>query len=225
MMIAGWPCPDAAAPGGSRDELALAFDRGRADRVLIVPALFDEANRLRRFTVETMRGLDSAGIDAILPDLPGTNESLADPARQSLTTWRDAIEAAAGHFRATHVLALRGGALVATHLPGWALGPVTGAALLRQLLRARVLAAREAGREESQENLIAKGLADGLELAGYWLGATLIAELQDAVPAGQLGTIVQSDLGGAGLWLRAEPGESPEQSAALARRIATELGA
>jgi len=218
-MIVGWPCPDAAAPAGTRDEWALVFDRGRARRVLIAPALFDEHNRLRRFAAETMRRLDEAGIDTMLPDLPGTNESLAPLDQQSLEGWRTAMAAAGRHFAATHVLALRGGGLIAPDLPGWSLGAIAGTSLLRQLLRARVLAAREAGREETQEALLEMGRKAGLELAGYRLGPNLIDDLQHAVPAPHLVPIAQADLGGAGLWLRAEPGESPDQSAALARRI------
>ena len=57
----------------STEEMLLGFDRGRAVRVLILPAWFDEANKLRRFTVGVMRRLDAAGIDCFLPDLPGCN--------------------------------------------------------------------------------------------------------------------------------------------------------
>lgn len=220
-MIAPWPCP--AADGGASHEYALAFDRGRPHRLLIVPALFDEANRLRRFTVEAMRALDGHGIDSALPDLPGTNESLLPLAAQSLGDWREAMEAAAAHFRATHVLTVRAGALVApAGLPGWHYAPVSGAAVLRQLIRMRVLSAREAGREETQASLLEAGQRDGLELAGYPLAAPMVRGLQTAEP-GPLPTISQGDIGGPGLWLRAEPGEDPVQSRALASLIAEAL--
>ena len=232
-MIARWPCPTPHAVAGPADgadrdaglstEYALACDRGRAARLLIVPALFDEGNRLRRFTVETLRALDAAGVDAMLPDLPGTNESEQPLAAQSLVGWQAAMTAAAAHFGATHVLAIRGGGLVAPELPGWAYAPVGGAALVRQMVRMRLLAAREAGREERHDDLIAVGRAEGLELAGYRLGPALLAGLLEAAPAGQLTTISQGDIGGAGLWLRAEPGENAKQSRALAARIITGL--
>lgn len=234
-MIARWPCPTphaaaGAADGADRDaalatEYALACDRGRALRLLIVPALFDEGNRLRRFTVETLRALDAAGVDAMLPDLPGTNESEQPLAAQSLVDWQAAMTAAAAHFAATHVLAIRGGALVAPALPGWAYAPVGGAALVRQMVRMRLLAAREAGREERQDDLLATGRVEGLELAGYQLGPALLAGLLEAAPAGQLATISQGDIGGAGLWLRAEPGENAEQSRTLAAHIVAGLTA
>ena len=220
-MITGWPCPTPS--GASSEEYALAFDDNRPHRLLIVPALFDEANRLRRFTVETMRRLDAVGIDSFLPDLPGTNESQAPLAAQSLATWRTAMAAAASHFRATHVLALRGGALVAPSLPGWALAPVSGGSVLRQMLRSRILTAREAGKDETSEALLATGRDLGLVLAGHDLGPAMIRELEAAEPAANLAPITQSELGGSALWLRAEPDEDPAQSAALGQVVARAL--
>ncbi len=218
-MIAAWPGPDG-------DEYALACDRGRTLRLLVLPALFDEANKLRHFTVEVVRRLDLAGIDALLPDLPGCNESLAPPERQSLAGWRAAAQAAAQHFGATHVLALRGGALCEPgDLPTLRYAPTTGAALLRSLLRARVIASKEAGIEEDRETLLVQGRSEGLELAGYRLGAPMIRELESAEPAGgaALANIAQADLGGPGLWLRAEPDHDPAQAEALALLIARVL--
>ena len=58
-MIASWACP--ANHGETASEFALTLDSNRAHRLLIVPALFDEANRLRRLTVEVIRRLDLAG--------------------------------------------------------------------------------------------------------------------------------------------------------------------
>jgi len=99
-MIAAWPCP-----GG--EEYALAFDRNRPKRVLVLPAWFDEGNKLRHFTVEVMRRLDGAGVDSFLPDLPGCNESLAPLEQQTLQSWRAEAAEAAWFFSATHVLAIR----------------------------------------------------------------------------------------------------------------------
>lgn len=220
-MPATWPCP---GPSGIADEYAVAFDRGRAVRLLIVPPLFEEMNRTRRMLIEMQRQLDALGVDSMLPDLPGCNESTQAFAAQSLGSWRDAMAAAARHFAATHVLAVRGGALVfPTNLPGWVLEPLKGSSILRQLLRARVLAAKEAGREESSADLLEQGRNHGLELAGYHLSAALVAGLDAAVPQDE-GQVVlrQAALGGSALWLRSEPGEDPAQSASLARIIAAE---
>jgi hypothetical protein len=219
-LIAPWPCP-----GG--DEFAAVIDRERRYRLLIVPPLFEEMNRTRRLLVDTMRALDSHGIDSFMPDLPGTNESLQAFESQSLHSWRTAMARAARHFAATHVLALRGGVLVFPNaLPGWVVEPVAGASLLRQLLRAGVIAAREAGEHADSATLLETGRTEGIRLAGYACGPALIAGLDSARPLdeGQR-EIRQSELGGAALWLRAEPGDDPAQAARLAAIIAAGISA
>lgn len=225
-MIATWPCP--TVDDGKAEEYAFAFDRGRAQRLLIIPALFDEANRLRRLTVETMRRLDQAGIDCFLPDLPGCNESLQRLNQVSLDRWSSAMVAAAQHFGASHVLSIRGGALVVPpSLPGWRYAPVNGASILRQMLRIRILTAREAGRDETQDSLLALGLSEGLELAGFPLSPAMVAGLQSAIPPeGTEQSIIGQDmLGGGALWLRAEPDEDRGQADALAAVIAVGIRA
>lgn len=219
--VTTWPCPSVG--GGTCDEYAYTLDRGRAHRLLVVPALFDEANRLRRLTVETMRALDAVGIDTFLPDLPGCNESLQPLGQMSLPDWRTAILAAADHFRTTHVLALRGGTLVAPDLPGWHYVPVKGASLLRQMIRARILASREAGRSERQEGLLEQGRKEGLVLAGHDLSATMIVGLEQAEPHGQAEVIGQDRIGGGALWLRAEASEDAAQVQALCSVVAGAL--
>ena len=81
-MIATWRAPSLG--GKSAEELLVSFDRGRARRVLVLPALFDEANKLRHFTVQIMRALDELGLDCFLPDLPGCSESLVPLEDQTL---------------------------------------------------------------------------------------------------------------------------------------------
>jgi hypothetical protein len=218
-MIATWPT-------SAGEELAVSFDRGRAHRVLVLASWFDEGNKLRHFTVEVMRRLDGSGIDSFLPDLPGCNESLAQLDAQTLHSWRAEAAEAAWHFSATHVLAIRAAAMIAPDsLPGWRYAPLAGDAQLRGLLRARVLASREAGRDEDRDRLLELGRRHGLELAGYRLGAAMVDALADAeLPAaGKQRDIAQSDVGGAGLWLRAEPGHDPRQADALAAIVAMEL--
>lgn len=226
MKLEAYPCP---LPGGAAaSELALTFDQGRSQRVLIAPALFDEANRMRRFTVEVMRRLDGAGIDSILPDLPGCNESERDLAQVEPEDWRMALEAAARHFGATHVLAIRGGGLVLPEkLPGWHFAPVKGSSLIKTLLRARVIAAREAGTEESAAELMEHGKEHGLDLAGWPLSAEMLRQLEGSLPPKRPGLVVidQETIGGGALWLRAEPDEDPVQADALAAVIAVGLAA
>jgi hypothetical protein len=217
-----WPCP--LPGGGMAEEYALTFDRARPKRLLVIPALFDEANRMRRFTVEVMRRLDGAGIDSFLPDLPGTNESLQPLEIQEPQDWCDAMIAASRLFGATHVLALRGGCLFTPEgLPALHYAPVKAASVLRQMLRARTLSAREAGREETREGLMTLALADGIELAGHRLGPEFIRQFEPMVPGEDATVISQEAMGGSGLWLRAEPGDSPQQADALAATVAMAL--
>jgi hypothetical protein len=225
VVISTWTILSADAAPASEEQL-VAFDRGRAQRVLVCPAWFDEANKLRRFTLEVMRRLDAAGIDSLLPDLPGCNESLAPLAEQTLGRWRELMEAAAGALGATHVLAIRAGALTAPRgLPGWHYAALSGPKLLRGMLRAQTIAAREAGRSETPETLLAQGRTAGITLGGWHLGAALVRELEFAEPAlapGQA-AIAQDALGGPGLWLRAEPDEDAAQADRLAASIAESL--
>ena len=217
-MIAAWP-------GAAGEELAVAFDKARSRRVLVLPAWFDEGNKLRHFTVEVMRRLDGAGVDSFLPDLPGCNESLAPLHEQTLDGWRSEAAEAASYFAATHVLTIRAAAAIAPVLPGWRYAPQAASSQLRSLLRARVLSAREAGREDDRQTLLAEGRERGLELAGYRLGPAMVAALADGelTQAGRQRDIAQGDIGGPGLWLRAEPEHDPKQADSLAAIVAMEL--
>jgi hypothetical protein len=224
-VLSTWtiPVPEGGMP---EEEQLLAFDRGRAVRVLVCPAWFDEANKLRRFTVEVMRRLDSAGIDSLLPDLPGCNESLVPLQDQTVALWRAAMIAAAAGLRATHVLAIRAGVLVAPPgLPGWHYAPFDGAKLLRGMLRAQVIAAKEAGISESSDGLLATGRKAGLMLGGWMIGPAMLQELEGAapMPAPDRAEIAQADLGGPGLWLRAEPDDDAAQADRLAALIVQSL--
>ena len=226
MIIGSWT-PQRSKEAKLRDELLVSFDQNRAARVLILPALFDEANKMRRFTLSVMRALDEAGIDSFLPDLPGCNESLAPTFEQSLETWCADAQAACGQVSATHVLSIRGGALLAPeHLPGWRYASVDGIKLLRGIVRAQTIAARESGQNSTSEELLNQGRAKGLMLGGWQLGAAMICGLEnEALSTNPAHTeITQGDIGGSGLWLRAEPGEDPEQAMTLAAFIAESIG-
>ena len=224
MNSVAWSC---AAPGGSGEEFALvAGPPAAAARVLIVPALFEEANRTRRMLVETMRALAKAGIACVLADLPGCNESVAALDGQDLASWQAALVAAAEHFTVTHVLSLRGGALVApASLPGWRFEPIAGAQVLRPMLRARTVSAREEGRAETVDRLLVEARTAGIELAGYRLGSTMVGDLEAAGIADNAAqeVVKLADLGGAALWLRSEPGEDTALSKALATRLVADL--
>lgn len=225
-MIATWPCP--GPEGQLHDELAVTFDKGRTQRLLVLPALFDEGNKLRRHTVEIMRRLDGAGIDTFLPDLPGCNESLQPLKRQTLASWRAAAQAAAAYFSATHVLTMRVSAILSPpELTGWRYAPRSGESALRLLLRARLAAAREMGRDETMEDMGEAGRNAGIALAGYPIGPQMFADLEHSRlhDSGRLVDIEQEAIGGSGLWLRGEPGEAPDQADALAAIVAMGIAA
>ena len=195
--------------------------------VLIVPPLFEEANRTRRTLVLAMRALAADGLAALLPDLPGQNESLVPLETADLSQWRAALaEVAAGIDGPVIVVAIRGGALIdhgAEAAAWWRLAPAAGASLLRTLLRARVAADREAGRESSLESLQEQAKREALLLAGNRLSPAMLAELgcAEPQPVAPLRSIPLGADGIAGtpLWLRAEPGEDAAMAAAIAADI------
>lgn len=206
--------------------MALVFDKGREHRLLIIPSLFDEANKMRRQLVEVMRRLDLSGIDSVLPDLPGWNESAQPLEQQTLDGWRAAIADALTHFCITHVLTVRAGILLAPDgTDGWQYAPIDGAKILRTMLRARSVAAAEAGRDEPLAALQEVGRTRGVELGGWPLSAEMFRALEEAKarPDLRLLGIDQNDVGGRGLWLRAEPDDDPEQADTVAAVISIGL--
>ncbi len=224
-MIAQWTAT--GANKATSEELLLKFDQGRHSRVLILPALFDEANKLRRFTVEMMRGLDTAGIDSFLPDLPGCNESLEPLSAQTLSSWLEHARSVADQVHATHVLSIRAGAMLAeVDLPGWRYAPLTGAKQLRSMQRAQKLADRESNHNTEQAKQHADAANGIVVLNGWKLSSEMIESFASvALPElPQQREIAQSELPGPGLWLRAEPSEDHPQSLALAEIIAAEVG-
>ena len=110
-------------------------------------------------------------------------------------------------------------------LPGWRFEPIVGTQVLRPMLRARTVAAREEGRAEKMDGLLGEARTAGIELAGHRLGAAKVRDLEGAAITDDCGQdIVNLDeLGGAALWLRSEPGEDAGLSAALAARIIADL--
>jgi hypothetical protein len=224
MIFENWPLggPD----GKASEEMAVSFAGDTGAVVLVLPAWFDEANKLRRFTLSVMRALAERGIGSALPDLPGCNESVAPLAVQTLEGWREAAASAADRAAATHVLAMRAGVLIAPQrLPGWHFAPTTGGKQLSAMLRAHVFAEREAGRHVTRESLLERGREDGLVLGGWTLGSAMVRALETAQPEAnpQQTPIEQSELGGPGLWLRAEPSHDEAQARMLAAKIAEAL--
>lgn len=195
--------------------------------ILIVSPLFDEANRLRRTLVLAMRALAADGFAAVLPDLPGQNESLVGLDAVDLAQWRDALADVAASLDGPVVVAsMRGGALIdhrAKAAAWWRLAPVGGASLLRTMMRARVTADREAGIESSLDSLQEAAKSAPLLLAGNALSPAMVdqlgsAEPQAVEPLRSIG-LGADGIAGTPLWLRAEPSEDAAMASAIAADI------
>lgn len=203
---------------------------GAADAPAVTLALppFEEANRTRTFAVGLLRRLAERGIAGRLPDLPGTGDSLVATEDARIAHWRAAFAAAAAGSVAT--LAIRAGALVDGDAPvacRWRLAPMTGAALVRELVRIRQAAAREDGERFDAESIVVDG--PPLVIAGNRLSRAMLRDLSGEEPAhtGAVRTVrLEGDAApadavypGTPLWRRAEPGDDP----ALADRLADDI--
>jgi len=215
-------------------EAMLRFGPDTGPVVIAAMPLFEEANRTRAFIVSILRALAGQGIASALPDLPGTGESLIETEYASLNDWNAAFSSATKHFnpenRPVHAIAVRGGALVDRAAPvasRWHFAPVTGESLVRDMLRARLAAAKESGEAIDTGSIEPPG--PPIELAGNRLSRALLAELERSVPSdGPPRRIVRLDtdtlaadrhIAGAPLWRRSEPGNDPD----LARLLADDI--
>lgn len=216
------------------DELCLRHGSDNKPTLLILPPLFDEANRVRHLMVECARALAELGVASVMPDLPGCNESAAPLENASLSLWQAALIACAEQLGpVSQIASIRGGSLIdgaLGDLPRWRLAPVKGGQLLRTMLRTKIASDREAGITSSSEALMDTARVQGIELAGNSLSPCMIRELDSATPAaGSAIRLVRfaddplecdGRIAGAPLWLRAEPAHDPAMAAAMAADIA-----
>ncbi|GAB5481287.1 MAG: hypothetical protein Pars92KO_10440 [Parasphingorhabdus sp.] len=221
------------------DELCLQVGAIHAKTILIIPPLFDEMNRMRRMLVDMMRLLAEHGIGSILPDLPGTNESLFPQEQASLKIWRQALATCSETLSEPHHIAsFRGGCLIDDFnddAKKWRLSPAKGLTLLRTMMRTRMASDKEAGLSTDMAQLVAEAKQGQVDLAGNSIGHTLFAELEDALPAqsDSVRTVQlenntqQADvrIAGSALWLRAEPGDDMLLSGAIATDLAAWVSA
>jgi len=191
---------------GGREAL-LRFGPDTGPVVIAALPLFEEANRTRQFLVTVLRDLADHGIGSVLPDLPGTGESIVVTGESQVRDQRTAYTELAQQLgRNTYGISIRSGALFDTDaaLAGrWQLSPQSGEDLLRELDRGRV-ASRSAR-------------ASDTDYAGNTLSREMLANLCDATPyagAGRLHVVrLESDPRDADvkhaappLWRRSEPG-------------------
>lgn len=222
----------------------LAYDwRGGRERIaeigadgpviLFLAPFFEEANRTRHLLIETMRALGRKGYRCVLPDLPGTLESLTPLDSLDWADWTGAVSAAAAATDARHAVSVRGGALLDGAIDvasRWRLAPAEGSALLRDLIRIRMAADREDGVAATAADVEASALSTPFEVAGYriapaFVGALKAAATVDTTPSriARLVTDAQPadvKLAGQPLWRRSEPEHDPALSEAIAADIA-----
>jgi len=206
-------------------EAMLRFGPDDAPVVLILPPLFEEANRTRHFLVEVMRGLAGKGVATLLPDLPGTNDSPVATVDARFEHWQEAISALPAPGA---TMAVRGGALLdcfAATDRHWRLSPETGARLLRDMVRATAMSSvLKAGDVE------AAARTEITVLAGNRVDPALYTAVEgaSASTAGTIRTLRLEDeagdadarLAGNVLWRRAEPDHDPALAAAVVADIA-----
>ncbi len=197
--------------------------------VLILAPLFEEANRMRRSLVQVMRGLarDHA-IATLLPDLPGTGDSMMPAGDVRLGDWHDAVAALAQTLpRPRYTAAFRGGALLDTAADAdfrWRLSPEPGERLLRDMVRATALSSRM-----KPAVLEAEARKRQSVLLGNPVDPALFVALSDAViPEGPATTVTLSTevapsdrvLPASPPWRRAEPVEDAGLVSAIVADIA-----
>ncbi len=206
----------------------LRFGSDTGPVVVMLPALFEEHNRTRAFTVAICRALAEQNVATLLPDLPGQGESVMPTQDATLDHWRDAVLAlvqAQCAIRPVMIAAMRGGAMIDDVLGvsgHWRLSPITGQVVIRDLTRGALV----------QSGTTAAPAGDLVEAAGNLINRNLFDALQADVMlhevAAPLRTIrLESDpapadlkLPGAPLWRRAEPGNDLSLAMALAQDLA-----
>ena len=216
------------------EELCVRMGTVHSRQILLIPPLFDESNRMRRFLVQVMRVLNDKGVGTALLDFPGSNESLFNQDQATLTLWQAAIKACAEQLNIDHYVAsFRGGALLNDDLPHaahWRFSPAVGKILLRAMMRTRIASDKEDGITTTMDMLTEKARIETIELAGNTLGTNMIRELANATnrkldncrTVRLTGDNKPADayLDGSALWLRAEPGEDADLAAFLAADLA-----
>lgn len=169
--------------GGREALLRFGPERGMLGTVVLAPALFEEANRLRSFTVALMRALAARGVASALPDLPGQGESIWKTEHAALDKWRTAIAAATASLGKPHLFAIRGGTLLDGECQAagrYHFAPVPGGDLVRDLIRSRQISAQENDEPFNPEDVRPPG--PPVELAGNILSRWLIDDLKSAMP-------------------------------------------
>ena len=195
---------------GGSSETMLALGPKDGLQVIFVESFLEERNFLRRTVVGIARRLAGRGIGCVIPDLPGSGESLVSLEEVDLAQWRKALADAAATIadasgRLPLIASFRAGALIDDAADGvgwWRYAAASGTELLRPMRRAEKLG--------------------GTPYAGYRLGHALLAALDDASPTLPPGPLREAEVAstGAALWHRSEPTEDIALTDALSDDLA-----
>lgn len=212
--------------GGTEQMLRFGPDNGPV--VIAALPLFEEANRTRAFVVTVLRALAERDVASILPDLPGTGESLVATYDATVAAMREAYRAVVEQaLRPAFAFAIRSAALFHDDAPlagRYYLAPQSGAQVLRELKRIR----HADGKAPAGDDWMTAETP--IEIAGNLLSPHLLTELAGAIIVGEMplrtarmATDAQpADIkfDAAPLWRRAEPGNDPALAALVADDIA-----
>lgn len=210
-------------------EAMLRFGRDDGPIVVVALPLWEEANRTRALAAAMLRRLADRGIGGVLPDWPGTGDSLvatADLRLPDLCAAHRALLDGLGAERC-HAVGIRSGALIdggGAVASRWHLAPSTGPELLRDLGRLHAAAGGTAP------------LAGPATVAGNRISAAMLADLAAPPPSADrvpLRTIrlahdprpADRHYPGSALWRRAEPGNDAVLAGLLATDIADWIAA
>jgi hypothetical protein len=228
--------------GGTEAMLRFGPDTGPI--VIAALPLFEEANRTRAFTVSILRALAERGIASILPDLPGTGESVTQLESTTILQMQDAygkiVSMTDRERRRAYGLGVRSGALLdalGLLFGRWHFAPQNGSDLLRELTRikqAELGIAKPLNDRWYVERATPKDALDrSVEIAGNLVSINLLTELTVQTPSDQAGiprrvVRLQTDskpadikVDGAPLWRRAEP----DNNLVLAQTLADDIAA
>ncbi|MDE0880922.1 MAG: hypothetical protein OSB00_20035 [Sphingomonas bacterium] len=194
-------------PGGH--EPLLRFGDGTPRVVLALP-LFEEFNRTRAIGVTLLRSLAARGVSGLLPDFPGTGESIVPTAAATLESMRVAYGAVIAAYGPLIAIGMRSGALIdlnAAVTERWHFAPQSGEELLREINRQSAADGTIAG------NIVSPSLREEIAAATLNRRARVVRLSTDPRPA-------HLTIDGAPPWRRVEPDNDPALVARLADDIA-----